>query len=329
VGTLSCVSLVVAANDECANAISLVQDVNCNPTTANIDNATQSLPGCAAGSTANDDVWFSFVAVNTTAQVIVAGSASFDAVVEVFDACAGASLACVDGTLAGASETATVTGLTIGNTYYVRVFDYEIGVPATTTFDICVIDPGNIIIMNNNNDETTCSAQFFDSGGSGGSYQNNESFTKTIYPDTPNNLIQVVFNSFATENGYDGLLIYNGPNTASPLIPSGLAAGFNAATAPANSWYGATSPGIVTSTDVTGALTFVWASDISGTPAGWDATVGCISSLNAPECATNIQPVDLSVGVNPNPIMTWSPGAWNTSNRLRCLFWNSAKPSIS
>jgi hypothetical protein len=328
VGTLSCVSLVVAANDECANAISLVQDVNCNPTAANIDNATQSLPGCAAGSTANDDVWFSFVAVNTTAQVIVAGSASFDAVVEVFDACAGASLACVDGTLAGASETATVTGLTIGNTYYVRVFDYEIGVPATTTFDICVIDPGNIIIMNNNNDETTCSAQFFDSGGSGGSYQNNESFTKTIYPDTPNNLIQVVFNSFATENGYDGLLIYNGPNTASPLIPSGLAAGFNAATAPANSWYGATSPGIVTSTDVTGALTFVWASDISGTPAGWDATVGCISSLNAPECATNIQPVDLSVGVNPNPIMTWSPGAGTPPTGYDVYFGTVPNPPL-
>jgi hypothetical protein len=328
VGNLSCVPLVVAANDECAGAISLVQDVNCNPTTANIDNSTQSLQGCAAGSTANDDVWFSFVAVNTTAQVIVAGSASFDAVVQVFDACAGNSLACIDGTLAGGTETATVTGLTIGNTYYVRVYDYEIGTPATTTFDICVVDPGSIIIMNNNNDETTCSAVFYDSGGSGAPYQINESFTKTIYPDSPNSLVQVVFNSFATENDFDGLLIYNGPSTASPLIPSGLPAGFNPATAPANSWYGTISPGTVTSTDVTGALTFVWAADNLFTDNGWDATVGCISSLNPPECATNIQPVDLSVNVNPNPIITWSAGAGTPPTGYDVYFGTSPNPPL-
>lgn len=328
VGTLSCVPLAVAANDECSGAISLVQDVNCNPTTANIDNSTQSLPGCAAGSTANDDVWFSFVAINTTAQVIVAGSASFDAVVQVFDACAGNSLVCTDGTLAGGTETATVTGLTIGNTYYVRVYDYEIGTPATTTFDICVIDPGSIIIMNNNNDETTCSAQFYDSGGSGAAYNNNETFTKTIYPDSPNSLVQVVFNSFDTENNYDGLLIYNGPNTASPLIASGLPAGFNAITCPANSWYGTNSPGVVTSTDATGALTFVWASETSFTAAGWDATVGCISSLLPPDCATNLQPVDLSTGVNPNPIITWSVGAGAPPTGYDVYFGTSPNPPL-
>ncbi len=328
VGTLSCVPLAVAANDECTGAISLVQDVNCNPTTANIDNTTQSLPGCAAGSTANDDVWFSFVAVNTTAQVIVAGSASFNPVVQVFDACAGNSLTCTNGSGIGGTETATVTGLTIGNTYYVRVYDFAIGTPATTTFDICVVDPGSIIIMNNNNDETTCSAVFYDSGGSGAAYQNNEAFTKTIFPDAPNSLVQVVFNSFATENGFDGLLIYNGPNTASPLIPSGLAAGFNALTAPANSWYGTTSPGIVTSTDVTGALTFVWASEGSVTAAGWDATVGCISSLLAPNCAANIQPVDLSVGVNPNPILTWSAGAGAPPTGYDVYFGTTPTPPL-
>jgi hypothetical protein len=249
-------------------------------------------------------------------------------VVQVFDACAGNSLACIDGTLAGGTETATVTGLTIGNTYYVRVYDYEIGTPATTTFDICVVDPGSIIIMNNNNDETTCSAVFYDSGGSGAPYQNNEAFTKTIYPDSPNSLVQVVFNSFATENNYDGLLIYNGPNTASPLIPSGLPAGFNPATAPANSWYGPNSPGIVTSTDVTGALTFVWASEGSVTGAGWDATVGCISSLLPPNCATNIQPVDLSTGVNPNPILTWAAGAGAPPTGYDVYFGTTPTPPL-
>lgn len=328
VGTLTCVPLAVAANDDCTGAISLLQELTCTPTSANIDNSTQSLPGCSAGSTANDDVWFSFVAVNTTAQVIVAGSTSFDAVVEVFDACAGNSLGCTDATFGGGTETATVTGLTIGNTYYVRVYDYEIGMPATTTFDICVIDPGSIIIMNNNNDETTCSSQFYDSGGSGGPYTNFESFTKTIYPDTPNNLIQVIFNSFETEEGYDGLMIYNGPNTASPLIASGLPAGFNAATCPANSWYGTNSPGIVTSTDVTGALTFVWTTDISGTPSGWDATVSCISSLLPPNCAANLQPADLSIDVNPNPIITWTAGAGAPPTGYDVYFGTTPAPPL-
>jgi hypothetical protein len=327
VGTLSCVPLVVASNDECTGATPLVQDVVCNPTSANVDNSTQSLPGCAAGSTANDDVWFSFIATNTNAQVIVDGSTSFDAVVQVFDACGGASLTCTDGTLAGETETATLIGLTIGNTYLVRVYDYEIGTPATTTFDICVIDPGNIVLMNNLND-TTCSAGFYDSGASGAPYQNDEVYTKTIYPDSPNSLVQVIFNSFVTEDLYDGLLIYNGPNTSSPLIASGLPVGNDPVTCPANSWYGTNSPGTVTSTDATGALTFVWKSDFSGTRAGWDATVSCVSSLVPPVCAADIQPTDLSIGVNPNPIITWSAGPGAPPTGFDVYFGTTPNPPL-
>jgi len=326
-GTLTAVPLTVTANDECSGAITLVEDLVCNPITGDVTNSTQSLPGCAAGSTANDDVWFSFVATSTTAQVNVTGSASFDAVVQVFDACAGTSLACADATANAGAETAVVTGLTVGNTYYVRVYDYAIGVPATTTFDICVTDPGNIIIMNNNTDEFTCSSSFYDSGTLGGDYQINETYTKTIYPSSPNSLIQVVFNSFQTESGWDGLMIYNGPNTASPLIASGLAAGFGP-TCPANSWYGANSPGIVTSSDVTGALTFVFTSDGSQNFSGWDATVSCISSLVPPTCATNLQPADLSTGVNPNPVLTWTVGSGTPPTGYDVYFGTSPNPPL-
>ena len=328
VGTLTCTPLTVAANDECSGAISLVQDLVCTPTAGSLTDATQSLPGCAVGSTANNDVWYSFVATNTTAQVIVAGSVSLDAVVEVFDACAGVSLGCTDGTLAGGTETATVSGLTLGNTYYVRVYDFNMGEPLTTTFDICVIDPGNIVIMSNNNDETTCSAQFYDSGGLGGNYSNNESFTKTIYPSSANSLVQVVFNSFNTESGFDGMVIYNGPSTASPIIPSGLAVGFNAVNCPANSFYGLNSPGTVTSSDVTGALTFVWGSEGSVNRPGWDATIGCISALDVPNCANIISPADLSVGVNPNPILTWSAGAGTPPTGYDVYFGTTVNPPL-
>ncbi len=328
VGTLTCVPLTVIANDECTNAISLIQDVACNYTNATVDDATQSLSGCAAGSTANDDVWFSFVAINTTALVKVAGSVGFDAVIQVFDACPGNSLVCANGSGLGAIETALVTGLTVGNTYYVRVYDYGMGMPATTTFDICVTDPGNIIIMNNNNDETTCSAQFYDSGGAGANYGLNDNYTKTIYPDAPNSSVQVVFNSFQTESGYDGLTIYNGPNTTYPMISSGLAAGWIVANCPAGSYYGTTSPGTVTSSDPSGALTFVFRSDASVANPGWDATVGCISSLLAPNCATNIQPVDLSTNVNPNPVLSWSAGAGTPPTGYDVYFGTTPNPPL-
>jgi PKD repeat protein len=136
VATLQCTPLAVSANDDCANAIALTQNTSCVTTAANVDNATISLNGCAG--TANDDVWFSFVASSNNVQVDVIGSASFDPVIEVFDACGGISLVCSDFTLAGETESAYLSGLTIGNTYYVRVYDFGLGIPATTGFDICV-----------------------------------------------------------------------------------------------------------------------------------------------------------------------------------------------
>ena len=39
-------------------------------------------------------------------------------------------------------ETIQATGLSVGQTYYVRVYDYAAGFPATTTFTICVYGGG-------------------------------------------------------------------------------------------------------------------------------------------------------------------------------------------
>jgi PKD repeat protein len=130
---------VVAANDECAGALPAIWNTTCNPVTGTVDNATQSLTGCSG--TANDDVWYSFVATNTTGVIEVAGSASFDPVIEIFDACAGNSLQCIDDNFGlGTVETGIMTGLTIGNTYYARIYDAGLGIPATTSFTLCIYD---------------------------------------------------------------------------------------------------------------------------------------------------------------------------------------------
>ena len=138
-------------NDECPGAITLVPSPECNPFPANAFGATVSggslppitctnIPGDAA-----DDIWFQFTATATDHTVIVTPSSRYYAVVEVRTGTCSASttLACVD--LAPedwqAEQQVNATGLTIGETYYIRVYDWYAGLPATTTFDICVLGP--------------------------------------------------------------------------------------------------------------------------------------------------------------------------------------------
>ncbi len=137
--TICIVTITPPANNECAGAILLTSSTNCSSTSGTVANASQSLAACTG--TANDDVWYQFVATSTSHSITVTGSASFDPSFELFSGtCAGTSILCIDEDYSdGGTETSTATGLTIGNTYWVRVYDYGSDVPATTTFDICIV----------------------------------------------------------------------------------------------------------------------------------------------------------------------------------------------
>ena len=145
---------------------------------------------------------------------------------------------------------------------------------------------------------TGCNFTFLDSGGASAAYQNNETYTYTFIPGTVGSKLKAVFGTFNTENNYDGLMIYSG-TTATPanLISSGRAAGTNATTCPAGAFSGTTSPGTVISTSADGALTFVFRSDISITPAGWSATISCVT----PPVITDFNPKNNSCGSDPTP----------------------------
>ncbi len=150
------------ANDECMGALLLSVNVTCNATNTNAANATQSqAPILCAGFTASqaNDVWFKFVASTTDLIVTASG---FDGVMEGFSGTCGAltSLSCADDF--GTSDVMTLSGLTIGNTYYVRYYPYSAS-PPNTAFTICVNPPsltatttgvsasggyGNIIVQN-------------------------------------------------------------------------------------------------------------------------------------------------------------------------------------
>lgn len=138
-GTSSTVHVTVGtpSNNDCSGATALTigncvaGDVNC---------ASQSQIGCVG--TADDDVWYSFTATGTAHDISLSASSSFDPVVELFLGSCGSltSIWCddVDYTTGGSMQCRATTGLTVGNTYYLRVYDYYSGTPATTGFTVCV-----------------------------------------------------------------------------------------------------------------------------------------------------------------------------------------------
>lgn len=167
--TICVTTPAVPANDNCAGAITLTHETfgNCTLTSATVANATQSLTGCTG--TANDDVWFSFVATSSNAEVKVTWSE--DEVVQIYSGTCGSlsSLVCQD----TPEGSVAVGSLTIGNTYFVRVYDWFSTVSSSPSFTICVTTPAAVV----NNDECSsavtlthqaaggCTSQTFDING--------------------------------------------------------------------------------------------------------------------------------------------------------------------
>lgn len=137
------------SNDECTSAISLTSSANCVATPFVTAGATQTMAGveCEGFTSPNaNDVWFSFVCTSETQTVGVVGWNASDPVIELFTGPCNelTSLGCADGTFpqtAGETtvEQLTQSGLTVGNTYFVRVYDWGHGSP-DHSFEICVTE---------------------------------------------------------------------------------------------------------------------------------------------------------------------------------------------
>ncbi len=139
-------SITAPANDDCAGATSLsvyAGSTCAGSTIGNVLGATNSgLTSC--NGTANNDVWYKFVATSAHFHNIsVTGSADFDAVIDlrVGPSCPGTNVMCSDISGIGCTELLSMENLVVGQTYYVRVYDYYSSAPTTTDFTICITAP--------------------------------------------------------------------------------------------------------------------------------------------------------------------------------------------
>jgi hypothetical protein len=102
--------------------------------------ACAPVPACATGTTGSD-IWFSFFAQATTAKIVINPSASFNVAIQAFSgsACPGLTdIGCIDAGGNNAVETLNLSGLTVNQVYYFRIFGSSNGVSNRTgTYTFC------------------------------------------------------------------------------------------------------------------------------------------------------------------------------------------------
>jgi hypothetical protein len=139
----SIVSWVELSNDDCGGATTLIPGATCTNTGGMVAGATLSsgipLPICG---TPLYDVWYKFVATSTVQTITLSslGTNFTNSGIQLLSgACASLStVSCATGT------SLTAPSLTIGSTYYIRVYSTSAPTSINGNFNICVVDaPAN------------------------------------------------------------------------------------------------------------------------------------------------------------------------------------------
>jgi PKD repeat protein len=138
----------------------------------------------------------------------------------------------------------------------------------------------------NNDVITVCSGNFYDSQGPDHNYKDGENYSITFIPATPGKVLKFNFTTFDIEYeatcSYDYLEIYDGNNMSADLV---------------SKYCGTNSPGVVTATNETGALTFTFHSDMGVNGLGWAASIECVDpSFDISKIVKN-----KDVSIYPNP----------------------------
>ena len=239
---------IFAQNDICTDAIS----VSCGDTvTGTTVGATSTgAPTASCGTTSGaPGVWYEFTGTGQDITFSLCGS-SYDTKIQVYSGDCS-DLICVDGNDDSCSTQSEVSITSVENeSYFVYVFGWSSSVGDYTLDVSCEDAP----------EPPSCGDTIFDSGGANGNYSSNELITVTVFPENPGDVVTFTFNFFDIENNWDFLYVYDGPNNTSPLV---------------GTFTGSTAPDPITSTDDTGALTFVFDSDGSVTDFGYEILITC------------------------------------------------------
>jgi len=133
-------------NDDCAGATTLTSGTSCSNTAGTLVNATSTtgLPSGCQSAGAHYDVWYSFVAANTThtATLSSQGTNFTSPEIQLYSGTCG-SLTSID---CGTTSVST-SSLTIGITYYIRVSNVGSSLASNGGFNICVTHPTPPIIV--------------------------------------------------------------------------------------------------------------------------------------------------------------------------------------
>lgn len=130
----------VPSNDDCTGAVSLPINANCNKVWGTVVGSTPSGTPISTGctGTAGYDVWYKFVATTTAAINITTadiGSNFTNRRIQLFNGSCGL----LTPTHCTASGSLSVSGLTVGNTYYIRLFSSDTDAPVGSgDFSICL-----------------------------------------------------------------------------------------------------------------------------------------------------------------------------------------------
>ncbi|GEP52134.1 hypothetical protein FNO01nite_28060 [Flavobacterium noncentrifugens] len=324
--------VLTPSNDEPGTAIALtVNSAPCGTlcgTYYNTTGATASagIAVCSAATpgTPDDDVWFKFVATTAATKIQAFGGGGYNMVLQLFSDQGTTPLACSNATAVGLTETIDATTLTVGATYYIRVYHQASGNGTTPTLSICVSEV-SLPPVNDNpcgaialTPSTACNA-YSDTTAAGTTNVVNATTTTTNGVVAPTCTgagasVNDVWFKFTATSTTHGLTLTSVPGFDVAIqafsVTSGTCAGNNLVLAPVGCINGGSTganEGVIFTT-VLGAEYYLRAyrhpSGIGGTPVNNSQFSICVFNP-IPSCTTNSSPANLATGVSVTPTLTW------------------------
>lgn len=172
----------------------------------------------------------------------------------------------------------------------------ETGYDAYLMADCAISGMSNVVSVSFETEITppACGEAYLDTGGEDGGYSINENITTTILPDVAGDLVTATFTyvdievstgGLGPQSGcWDFLTVYNGPDDTFPVLAETLCGQESSNGDLPSNLESLLSVGMsFTSTDPSGALTFVFTSDDTVSLTGWSADITCGPP---PPCAT-------------------------------------------